>query len=318
MHYIDINDPKIINARDEHYEKMRYILKKKLNGNYFNEKTPFRSKFRINKVTKIKSSISNFLNDEDNLKKVLIGTPDELDQIKNKFTSVGLRKSLKRLVNYDSFIQTDHAGAYREYNAYNLAESLNIPTCVYCNRIYTKTVVNDLGRKITRPAFDHWFPKTKYPLLALSFYNLVPSCTVCNSGVKGATDFSLSDYFHPYFKDISNTLDYKFTYDHKNYDEFSFKIKTGNQFSKNSIEAFELESIYKAHEDEIKDLRNIKLAYSEEYLHILEDQILKGVNLDRNDIYRLAFGVHYEEAKFGKRPLSKMKKDILIELDIIS
>ncbi len=317
MHYIDINDPKIIKARDEHYEKMRYILKKKLNGKIFDETSPFEDKFRINIVSKIKSSISNFLNDEETLKKVLIGTPDELDQIKNKFTSEDLQESIKRLINYDSYINTDLKGAYRSYNAYNLAENLDISTCVYCNRMYTKTVVNVLGKKITRPAFDHWFPKAKYPLLALSFYNLVPSCTVCNSGVKGATDFSLDKYFHPYFKNTDKILDFNFSYDHKNYDEFSFKIETGNQFSKNSIDAFELESIYNAHEDEIKDLRNIKYAYSEEYLKILEDQILQGVNFDRNDVYRLAFGVHYEEAKFGKRPLSKMKKDILIELGII-
>ncbi|WCM41907.1 hypothetical protein MG290_13335 [Flavobacterium sp. CBA20B-1] len=42
-----------------------------------------------------------------------------------------------------------------------------------------------------------------------------------------------------------------------------------------------------------------------------------GVTLDRDEVYRLAFGVHFQEAKFDRRPLSKMKKDILIELGII-
>ena len=41
-----------------------------------------------------------------------------------------------------------------------------------------------------RPQFDHWFPKKKYPLLAISFYNLIPCCTYCNSSVKGDIEFA--------------------------------------------------------------------------------------------------------------------------------
>ena len=44
---------------------------------------------------------------------------------------------------------------------------------------------------------------------------------------------------------------------------------------------------------------------------------LKGVNLSKEEVYRLAFGVHYEDDKFDRRPLSKLKKDILTELGII-
>lgn len=51
--------------------------------------------------------------------------------------------------------------------------------------MYTKTVFDEEGEKITRPTFDHWFAKDDHPLLALSFYNLIPSCNICNSSVKG-------------------------------------------------------------------------------------------------------------------------------------
>ena len=107
-----------------------------------------------------------------------------------------------------------------------------------------------------------------------------------------------------------------FSYDYKDYDKFSFKISTDNSFTEKSVKAFELEEIFKAHEDEIEDLRNIKDTYSEDYLEMLESQII-GTPLNRDDVYRLAFGVHYQEEKFDRRPLSKMKKDILIELGII-
>jgi len=317
MHYIDINLPNIIDARDNHYLFMRYIIKKKLNGNTFSELPPIPNMNTINRVNGIKSTLSKFLNDEDNLRQVLIGTPDELDILKSMFTSKGLKKSLKKLINYDSWIKTDDKATYRLYNAYHLAEKLDIPTCVYCNRIYTKTVISSSGNKVTRPTFDHWFPKSEYPLLALSFYNLIPSCSVCNSGVKGSTTFSLSTHFHPYFKNLNEEFKYTFSYDHTDYNKFSFKILTENKFSADSVNAFELEEIFKAHEDEIVDLRKIKDAYSEDYIDMLESNILGGVTLDRDEVYRLAFGVHFQEAKFDRRPLSKMKKDILIELGII-
>lgn len=319
MHAIDNNLHNIIEARDNHYLIMRYIIKKKLNGNAFSETAPIAITNKINKIKGIKSTIAKFLNDEVNLRTVLIGTPDELDTIKAKFTSKGLKKSLKTLLNYESWIKTDDKATYRYYNAYHLAEKLDIPTCVYCNRIYTKTVITSSGKKVTRPTFDHWFSKSNYPLLALSFYNLIPSCSVCNSGVKGNTPFALSTHFHPYYKNPSNDLKYTFSYDHKDYNKFSFKIITnkGDDFSNTSLKAFELEEIFKAHEDEIEDLRKIKDAYSEDYIDMLESQILDGITLNRDEVYRLAFGVHFQEAKFDRRPLSKMKKDILIELGII-
>ena len=66
----------------------------------------------------------------------------------------------------------------------------------------------------------------------------------------------------------------------------------------------------------MKDLIKIRQAYSDKYIEILK-RSLKGLPLSKEDIYRLAFGVHYEEDKFDRRPLSKLKKDILTELGIV-
>jgi len=320
MQFIDINLPNIIEARDNHYLFMRYIIKKKLNGTAFVEQTPPNMNHirQIVNIGSLDQEVIRFLNDEHNLKKILIGNPDELDAIKSVFTEPSQISSIHKIINYKSWINLDNSAAYRRYNAYNLAEKLDIPTCVYCNRIYTKTIVTCSGKKITRPTFDHWFPKQKYPLLAVSFYNLIPSCSICNSGLKASTPFSLSTHFHPYYRNPDKNFEYTFSYDHKDYGKFCFKISTHNKFSKDSVAAFELEELYKAHEDEIADLRKIKDAYSENYIKILQDQILgSSVPLDKDEVYRLAFGVHFQEAMFNRRPLSKMKKDILIELGII-
>jgi hypothetical protein len=112
-------------------------------------------------------------------------------------------------------------------------------------------------------------------------------------------------------------INFKFSYDHKNYSSFKFKIINKNDFSKNSTNAFKLKEIYETHEDEIIDLRKLRDIYSDKYLQMLKNNILKGTSTSEEEIYRLAFGTHIDEAMFDRRPLSKMKKDILIELGIL-
>jgi len=200
------------------------------------------------------------------------------------------------------------------YSAYDLAESLDIQTCTYCNRIYTKTVRNP--HKITRPEFDHWFPKESYPLLALSFYNLIPSCHVCNSSVKGNTVMSLDDYIHPY---VDGNLQYSFSYKIDKYTKYKFKISRAIGSKEDAtIKAFKLEEIYTTHQDEIEDLVRLRKLYSPRYLLQLRSLLSKvDQSISMEELYRLAFGTHINEGDFHKRPLSKMKKDILKELNII-
>mgnify|MGYP000006537395 CR=1 FL=1 len=55
--------------------------------------------------------------------------------------------------------------------------SLNLSVCPYCNRQYI--FGTDNNRKVGAQ-FDHFYSKSKYPYLALSFYNLIPCCPTCN------------------------------------------------------------------------------------------------------------------------------------------
>lgn len=301
---IDITKSNIIEARDYHYRIMRYIILKKIRGNQFKESPPLKD-MKIKSIKGVSYCIKKYFEDEDNLKRVLIGLPTELDSIKSKFRK---DKNIRKIFDYENWLN------YDKYNAYDFAKKLDIPTCPYCNRTYTKTVITQKGEKIIRPEFDHWFPKSEYPLLALSFYNLIPSCHICNSNVKGKTEFKLDTHFHPY--NSASNVKATFSYNYKSCDGYRIKINTKDDFSRDSVEAFQLENIYQAHEDEVKDLIKIRQAYSDKYIEILKNS-LKGLSLSKEEVYRLAFGVHYEEDKFDRRPLSKLKKDILTELGII-
>ncbi len=324
MIHINPDYEKIVKAKDIHYKTLRYIILKKLKGTDFTEKQPDEAIGRITKINIVNQEIFDFFVNEDNLKSVLIGLPIEINKIKENFKDLKCTNSkgneiseLKKLINYDSWTDKDKEkkGTHRAYNAYNLAENLDFQTCVYCNRIYTKNVIKP--NKITRPEFDHWFKKSDFPILALSFYNLIPSCHICNSSIKGTGTMELDTHFHPYVDNeevIKSAI--KFSYYNKKIKKYGFNVKTASDKAKNTVAFFKLKEIYETHEDEIADLRKIKDAYSDRYLQILATQY-KGLNTSEEELYRLAFGTEIEESKFSNRPLSKMKKDILIELGII-
>jgi hypothetical protein len=225
--------------------------------------------------------------------------------IVTKYSTVYVQ--LNNIFDYDKYFSKKTTA----YSTYDLANNLDINTCTYCNRLYTKTVIKP--NKITRPEFDHWFPKSVYPLLALSFYNLIPSCNICNSTVKGSSPMTLKTHLHPYI----DKPQFKFSYYNKTHGTYSFTVASlpGSK-SANTVNAFKIKEIYEMHEDEIKDLRKIRDTYSDRYLAILASQFT-GLAISEDEIYRLAFGTYNDEDFFDKRPLSRMKRDILLELGII-
>jgi hypothetical protein len=172
------------------------------------------------------------------------------------------------------------------------------------------------NRKIIRPQFDHWYPKSIYPLLALSFYNLIPSCANCNSIAKGEMQLNTTDHVHPYI-DSNQTSEFKFNYFYnKRLDEFRIFLEAkdpGNMRVTKTLKALNIDEMYNTHMDELKDMIKIRQAYSEKYIAQMRNFFPRS-GLSPEEVYRLLFGTELIEPDFHKRPLSKFKKDILIKL----
>jgi hypothetical protein len=173
--------------------------------------------------------------------------------------------------------------------------------------------------KIMRPQFDHWFPKSKYPLLALSFYNLIPSCSVCNSSAKGDATFLLDTHLHPYI-DSDSLKKFSFTYGTgKGMRQYDIEI---NQLSSDlkavtTFNDMNLKEMYNAHQSELDDLIITKNNFSDTYIN----DVIKSFPLSKLtpiEAYRILFGTEYSEEDFHKRPFSKFKSDILKQLKIIT
>lgn len=71
-------------------------------------------------------------------------------------------------------------------------KGMNIFSCHYCDSAYAGVFYeNESTESGKRRTFDvdHFFPNAQYPMFSLSLYNFVPSCQICNSRVKGSSNF---------------------------------------------------------------------------------------------------------------------------------
>lgn len=268
---------------------------------------------------------------EDKMRIILTGKPDviirENETIWRDFNSLPTdlipdRKLIELLFNYEYIFSKN------QQNSYWLAKKIGKNTCTYCNRIYIFTVIasdekdNHEDKKyITRPHFDHWFPKSKYPLLSLSLYNLIPSCPICNSSIKGDDEMNLIDHIHPYIKD-NGTYDFKFraTLTPTPVPDYALEIDcTKGSKIDNTISFLKLKHLYSHHAGlEVKDLMNFENAYKKGYINNIVDNLFKNnINgLTKKEVYRMIFGVEYDSDKYLDRPLSKLKRDILEQIGL--
>ncbi|WP_341926218.1 hypothetical protein [Stenotrophomonas geniculata] len=137
----------------------------------------------VGSVAEIKDAVSSF-------EKIIDGRPDgAVRQIFDRIKSV---------VKYSSFCDKERVG----WNAYSLCEAFQYVMCPYCQQSLAITVYKGEDGAF-RPTLDHFYPKHKFPFLALSLYNLIPSCQSCNSSLKGSLDFSKTEHLHPYDSDES-------------------------------------------------------------------------------------------------------------------
>ena len=207
----------------------------------------------------------------------------------------------------------------KEFNPYKLTEALGIRACTYCNRSYTVTRRKGKNGKLMRPQLDHWYPKSKFPLLAVSFHNLIPCCSSCNSSVKSDDVMDLTKHVHPYMtelKDDDMTFDYYHSTLQEKYRVFVKKSGKASGKMLDTTKFLQIDEMYNAHIPELKDLLNLRQAYSENYIDSIAD-FFPNSEFTKEEVYRMLFGVELYEKEFFRRPFSKFKYDILVKLEMI-
>tara|TARA_R110002051_G_C8591055_1_gene478819 strand:+ start:90 stop:491 length:402 start_codon:yes stop_codon:yes gene_type:complete len=102
--------------------------------------------------------------------------------------------------------------------------------------------------------------------------------------------------------------------------EVEIEIKTSSLIDfgkiKKTSDLFKLSDVMSGHSEELMDLFDIRYKFSQRYFNELFITY-KKLGLSYEEVYRIVFGVHFIEDNFNQRPFSKLKKDILKELNVI-
>ncbi|WP_312390297.1 hypothetical protein [Chryseobacterium sp.] len=259
----------------------------------------------------LENSTRKFLKRYKNI--IIKGKPYLLLKVHQKFENNITDQDFKNLK--ICFRDRGYESQFQKKHGKEFLEKIAIDTCIYCNRNYTLQLVEDRARA----ELDHWFPKETYPILALSFYNLIPSCHSCNhikldNAPEGGWDYALQNINHPYLEDKASTFSFSYFYTSFNHSKTMIKVK--NEKAKKSIEFNKIDKIYETHSNrELKDLLELRYKYSQNYLDILLNKTFsREFSMSKEEAYRMVFGIETKEEDYHKRPFSKFKKDIIDEL----
>lgn len=177
---------------------------------------------------------------------------------------------------------------------------------------------------------DHYYDKGKYPYLALSFYNLIPSCNICNSKFKTTIDFKEIPHLHPYEDSFNEKAKFSQFFSNVDSENKKFSLLSKERISltlkplndkdiatQNTIDTFRLETLYQEHKDIVLELIQKREIYPDSYIDDLFHQYKGTLFKNREDVLRHITGGYIEDKDINKRPLSKLIKDISEELDLI-
>ena len=218
----------------------------------------------------------------------------------------------------------------KDWNRHKLLSLIGIEICPYCQRNYISNYEENNDEKTTAD-LDHFYPKSLYPFLALSLYNFIPSCQICNSRFKGNKDTRDSVYLYEEGFDelgvkfrtskevISEILGERYSDFYVKIDYENLKNKEDGEKVKNSIENLGLDRVYKkSHNQYIQNLLYNIEKYPENYLEncveMFESNVDKKKQLEEyfKDIVKEPYRKRIENGE----PLAKLTKDILEEFNI--
>lgn len=284
---------------------------------------PSNTKFKKSRMDlNIQNSFSPIVK---NLSELIAATPEVLFQIKELFDNktnieqTRIKRELKYIGLYDIFIKKnspllDNTG--KVYNSDELSKVIDINTCAYCNENTTYSFWH-AKKSLSRRTFDwdHIIPKGSYPFLAISFYNLVPACKVCNH-LKLEEKINLSPHsnFNPnntYTFQISGaTMD--FITDSRSLNLLiKLKRSSSGTAMKEVINIVSLDTRLDTQKELIMDILNKKRIYNSTYWDSIENLVSADDNGSLIDLKKLFFSTYFNPDDYFRRPFSKLTHDLL-------
>lgn len=233
---------------------------------------------------------------------------------------------------WEDVVEAMRYESLREKEFLIFLNTLGIKTCVYCHcqliPIIHKTV-NAQGQNIDWKGLlelDHRHPKSKYPFLCTSFFNLYPVCAPCNKAKSDSpSNFDLYD-LGPEFNIFRFSLKNNAVIDYwADPDQTKLEVQfnhiqpdegLNDQQALDYEEMFNVQKIYNTQKDIVEELIHKQQVYTAEYNSDLLTTF-KGLFPDKGMYTRLVVGTYTNEKDVFKRPMSKFIQDISKDIGLI-
>lgn len=232
--------------------------------------------YKLDELMKAYPEIRAVLPDKISAKKLLVGNFKYLTRVYCAFTgylngkTTAEKDSIKNAFKKGGFNYDSHKSKIANFLT-DLANGFEIHNCVYCDLEDVTSFTKANGKKVRKFDTEHILDKGECPLVALSLYNFVPSCKICNSAdIKGTKTIgdteaeiaklspSAEDYdFENKVKFVVNLItpsitDLKAT---SHADDYEITFNVREILYQKSIDLFELKSRYNHGEVKLKLLK---------------------------------------------------------------
>ena len=245
---------------------------------------------------------------------------------------IKFEKILKKIFNYGNFSRKNN----EIWSRHKMMTTIDISVCPYCQRQYITKYESKLEleeKKLTTGSLDHFYSQSEYPFLALSLYNFIPSCSICNSIMKTSketynNEAKQENIIYPYKDDFKGkfTTGTKLLENLLSTKEVKVKIETEDLKSENTVEMFKLNEVYETTHNKylinmLDNIKNKPTAYLESIAELFSTgkESEKAKESEKEKIKDKLRELVLEPYKFKSNngePLGKLTKDILEEFGI--
>jgi hypothetical protein len=267
-------------------------------------------------------------NDNDLLRRV-ITTPigsfqkiiDEVQGLLSRLNLLPLNSSIsgKGSIGYDMLHDIMNYSGWRgNGGGIRLYEQLNLEVCPYCN---LGLIHQDELRGFLVAHYDHFYDKSRYPYLCLSFYNLLPVCQSCNTPYKGTKQFTIDTHLHPYRDNYNSAV--TFSSDYVNDlvpHSTNISYTDGNSVKAKKFND-DLGIPVRYNLNNVKRYGRLIFILSQEYQGTQKDELCQKLNLTLNEVEKHICSIKdipYDESDILNLQYGKLKRDLSIKNKIIT
>ena len=270
-----------------------------------------------------------------NLKRVIISRPNVLKVIIAEIETICGAGFFSNDIDYNRAVLNDFGIIVKtvfNYKSYrNSSECMdncnqfNLLYCPYCNSIETQVITSTNGltgiaEQQALLQLDHFYPQSRHPYFAVSFFNLIPGCSPCNAQLKNEKRFDIDTHFNPFHKRLDDYFIFELSSLIIN-DESEIDIRYSNKqpYSADALNDFEIMSRYNNGSKRVIFKMHKAFKNRSPKLRNALGQIVGLFPNDKSKTLILLdnYGVPINRTDINSVYLGKLKRDIAIQLGIL-